>query len=64
MNEVKTAVKEAELLIEEVNTILNKAIANREDNSEFDRKQLRKIRDENINTYLLIQKMELVGLLE
>ena len=59
---MENAVKEAELLIEEVNTILNKAIAKSRD-SEGDRRILRQIRDNNIRTYLKIQELEMRGLL-
>lgn len=62
MNELKNVVKEAELLIEEVNTILNKAIAKSRDN-EGDRRILRQIRDDNIRTYLKIQELTMRGLL-
>lgn len=59
---MENAVKEAELLIEEVNTILNKAIAKSRD-SEGDRRILRQIRDDNIQTYLKIQELDMRGLL-
>ena len=60
----KNEVNECKRLLTEINNRLNKAISeSKESYEELDRKQLRKIRDENIETYLLIQKLEMVGLI-
>ena len=60
--ENKNTVNECKRLLTEINNNLNKAIANSTDSMlDTDRALLRKIRDENIDTFILIQKMEMVG---
>ena len=62
--ENKTEVNECKRLITEINNRLNTAIRNSNESMlDNDRNQLRKIRDENIETFLLIQKLEMVGLI-
>lgn len=62
--EIKEKVRETELMLTETNNMLNKAIAYYKDSMYTeDRNSLRAIRDQNIKTIQLIQKMELVGLI-
>ena len=57
----KQTIKEVKNLIDTINSKLNQTI-NMESTEEVDKKMLMKLRDENIETAQLIQKIEMVGL--
>ena len=57
----KQTIKEVKNLIDTINSKLNQTI-NSESTEEVDKKMLMKLRDENIETAQLIQKIEMVGL--
>lgn len=61
--ENQKTITQVENMITTINTILNKSIAESDTNNDLDKIQLRKIRDENINTYILIQKLRMVDLI-
>lgn len=61
--EMQEAVSTATSLVEEINTVLNKAIADDYQMDDTERNVLRQVRDENIQTFLKIQDLRLRGLL-
>lgn len=60
-HKIKQTIDEVEILCTEINNKLNKNIAENE-NSE-DKKALRIIRDKNIDTFLKIKELKMVGLI-
>ena len=61
--EMQEAVSTATSLVKEINTVLNKAIADDYQMDDTERNVLRQVRDENIQTFLKIQDLRLRGLL-
>ena len=60
----KQEIETIKQMITEINNRLNKQIAEANKSyEEEDRRILRKIRDENIDTYITIQKLEMVELI-
>ena len=60
----KQEIETIKQMITEINERLNKQIATANKSyEEEDRRILRKIRDKNIDTYITIQKLEMVGLI-